>query len=138
MFHIFLSYVTTSILSLQFVGGQGASACIVEESVVDSATKTFTTYTRNITFSKLMSVEEKCTYYVSPENENWTCCRKQAWIKCGVAGLSFAVERFGVERYKKNAKKAELGLEYVVERLFFLPKLMASSSAPAAKEPSTA
>jgi len=70
-FHIFLSYVTTSILSLQFVGGQGASACIVEESVVDSATKTFTTYTRNISFSKLMSVEEKCTYYVSPENENW-------------------------------------------------------------------
>ena len=70
-FHIFISHMTTSFLSLQFVGGQGASACIVEESVVDSAAKTFTTYTRNISFSKLMSVEEKCTYYVSPENENW-------------------------------------------------------------------
>ena len=55
----------------QFVGGKGASACIVEESVVDMATKTFTTYTRNINFNKLMSVEEKAVYYVSPENDEW-------------------------------------------------------------------
>ena len=56
---------------VQFVGGPGAHACIIEESEVDSAAKTFTTYTRNITFSKLMSVEEKCVYYPSPENEQW-------------------------------------------------------------------
>jgi hypothetical protein len=43
----------------------------MEESEVDPATKTFTTYTRNITFSKLMSVEEKCVYYTSPDNKEW-------------------------------------------------------------------
>ena len=44
---------------------------MIEESVVDSAAKIFTTYTRNINYAKLMLVEEKCTYYVSPENESW-------------------------------------------------------------------
>ncbi len=38
---------------------------------MDAVGKTFTTYTRNISFTKLMSVEEKCVYYVSPENEDW-------------------------------------------------------------------
>lgn len=56
---------------LQFVGGPGAAACVVEESVVDAANKTFTTYTRNINFAKLMTVDEKCVYHVSPESEGW-------------------------------------------------------------------
>lgn len=88
-----------------FTGGAGSVVGIVEESVVDVSKKTFTTYTRNINFAKLMSVEEKCIYYVCPENKEWTCCKKCAWIKCGVRGLSRAVEKFGVERYRKNAKK---------------------------------
>ena len=58
-------------LCVQFVGGPGAYACIMEESEVDPAAKTFTTYTRNITFSKLMSVEEKCVYYTNPDNKEW-------------------------------------------------------------------
>ena len=70
LIHISSLYLHTYSI-LQFVGGPGASACIVEESVVDSAAKTFTMYSRNINFAKLMSVEEKCVYYVSPENENW-------------------------------------------------------------------
>ena len=55
----------------QFVGGKGASACIVEESEVDMATKTTTTYTRNVNFNKLMTVVEKAIYTVSPENKEW-------------------------------------------------------------------
>ena len=55
---------------MQFVG-EGAHGCIVEESVVDHEAKTFTTYTRNINFTKMMTVVEKNTFYVSSENENW-------------------------------------------------------------------
>ena len=43
----------------------------MEESEVDMATKTFTTYTRNINFNKLMTVEEKAVYTVSPDNREW-------------------------------------------------------------------
>ena len=55
---------------MQFVG-EGAHGCIVEESVVDRETKTFTTYTRNVNFTKMMTVVEKNTFYVSSENKNW-------------------------------------------------------------------
>ncbi len=53
------------------MGGAGSAAAIVEESIVDLSKKTFTTYTRNINFAKLMSVEEKCVYYECPENKDW-------------------------------------------------------------------
>ncbi len=34
-----------------------------------------------------------------------TCCKKQAWIRCKVTGVSKFVEKFGLDRYKKNASK---------------------------------
>lgn len=102
--------------------------------MVDYEAKTFTTYTRNINFAKLMTVTEKNTFYVSPENDSWynailsypshlfvplqlifsvrTCCIKQAWVKCNVFGISKPVEKFGVERYKKNAKKVNIALTF--------------------------
>lgn len=53
----------------QFVSSK--VACIMEESVVDPEAKTLTTYTRNITFTRLMVVEEKCVYSVHPTNKEW-------------------------------------------------------------------
>ena len=47
------------------------SACIIEESVVDPNKKIMTTYSRNIFFTSLMVVEEKCVYSVSPNNKDW-------------------------------------------------------------------
>ena len=37
-----------------------------------------------------------------------TCCLKQAWVKCKVRGLSRAVEKFSVDRYRKNAHKVPM------------------------------
>ena len=34
-----------------------------------------------------------------------TCCKKEAWIKCSVRSVGRPVEKYGVERYKKNSKK---------------------------------
>ena len=51
--------------------GDSNQALMVEESVVDASAKTFVTYTRNITHTRMISIVEKCTYYVSPENEKW-------------------------------------------------------------------
>lgn len=58
-------------ISLLQLFGETGPALMVEESVVDSQSKTFTTYTRNVSHTKLMSIIEKCTYSVSPENDNW-------------------------------------------------------------------
>ena len=64
---------------MQFVG-EGAHGCIVEESIVDCKAKTFTTYTRNINFTKMMTVVEKNTFYVSSENENWYYAKFLAFL----------------------------------------------------------
>ncbi|XP_028393386.1 PRELI domain-containing protein 1, mitochondrial-like [Dendronephthya gigantea] len=102
----------------KFVGSGVKSACIIEESLVDPKRKVMTTYSRNIFFTSLMVVEEKCVYSVCPNNKNWTECRKDAWISSNVFGLARAIESFGIERYKKNIVKARKGLEYITERLF--------------------
>jgi hypothetical protein len=97
---------------------KGASnVFITEESVVDPINKTFVTYTRNITLTKLSSVEEKCEFYVDPSDASRTCLTKSAWFKSNIHGFSRPIEHFLKERYQKNADKAEQGLLYVIERL---------------------
>ena len=81
------------------------AACIIEESTVDPKRKIMTTYSRNIFFTSLMVVEEKCVYSVCPSNKNWTECRKDAWISSNVFGLARTIEAFGIERYKRNIDK---------------------------------
>ena len=51
--------------------GKLSDAGIVEESLVDPHGKQFITYTRNFTSKRLLVLEEKCTYMVSPENSDW-------------------------------------------------------------------
>ena len=58
------------------------------------ATKTFTTYTRNVNFNKLMTVEEKAIYTVSPENKDWLETRLilHMYIYMVVRKVPFAVK----------------------------------------------
>ncbi|XP_065052109.1 PRELI domain-containing protein 1, mitochondrial-like [Rhopilema esculentum] len=99
------------------------TACIVEESIVDPVNKTLITYTRNITYQKLMVVEEKCEYTKSSDCKDWTLCSRQAWITSKIYGFSRPIEAFGVERYKNNIQKSRKGLEYVLEKMFNPEKL---------------
>lgn len=103
--------------------------CVVEESIVDPKKKTMTTYTRNIGYTKIMTVEEKCTYSPSPENKELTVCERQAWISSNLYGFSYALATFGLERFKKNCTKTIKGFEHVLHRMYIpdsvpeLPKL---------------
>ena len=57
------------ILYVQFIGE--TPAYIVEESILDPVSNTFTTYTKNITLTSYMTVEEKCVYSVPKSNSEW-------------------------------------------------------------------
>ena len=46
-----------------------------------------------------------------------TKCKKEAWIRCKVRGISLAVEKFGVDRYRKNAEKVQYTLHNIVRSL---------------------
>jgi hypothetical protein len=92
--------------------------CIVEESVVDPKNQTITTYTRNIGYTAVMTVVERCVYQPSRDNCEWTECQRQAWIDSNLYGFSYALQAFGVERFKKNVSKSVKGFNYALNRLF--------------------
>lgn len=102
----------------RFVPKSTRSTCIVEESVVDPTNKTFTTYTRNIGLSSIMTVDEKCVYKPDPGNNTVTICQREAWINSNLFGFSYAIQAFGHERFKSNAGKAVKGFEYVLNKLY--------------------
>ncbi|XP_046368079.2 PRELI domain-containing protein 1, mitochondrial-like isoform X2 [Haliotis rufescens] len=101
----------------RFVPGP-RQVCIVEESIVDPEKKIITTYSRNIGMQKLMSIEEKCVYKVNPDNGMQTLCERSAWITSSVFGLGYAIQKFGVERFKKNITKSCKGYDYILDKLF--------------------
>lgn len=94
------------------------SVKIVEESVVDPKEKTLTTYTRNIAFTKVMSVVEKVVYKMSDEHPGKTVAIRSAWIDSQVFGFSRAIRAFGVERFKKNCNKMVFGFNHVLNAMF--------------------
>lgn len=95
---------------------------IIEESIVDSRLKTLTTYTRNIGLQHLMSIEEKVVYKPDEKNKHSTICEREAWINSDFFGLSSAIQRLGLERYKQNIKKSYKGFNLTLETLYNVAK----------------
>lgn len=94
------------------------SVKIVEESVCDPQRKTLVTYTRNIAFTKIMSVTEKVTYAMDPENGGHTVIHRSAMIDSQVFGFSKPIAAFGLERFKKNCSKMVKGFEHVLGAIY--------------------
>ncbi|XP_011312089.1 protein preli-like [Fopius arisanus] len=91
---------------------------IVEETVVDPEEKTLTSYTRNLGYTKVMSVIEKVVYKVSDENRGWTVAHRSAWIDSSVYGFRSAIQAFGLDRFKKNCMRMSGGFNYVLAHMF--------------------
>lgn len=94
------------------------SVKIVEESVCDPKKKVLVTYTRNIAFTKIMSVTEKVTYEMAAENGAHTVIHRSAMIDSQVFGFSKAIAAFGLERFKKNCNKMVQGYEHVLSAIY--------------------
>jgi len=94
------------------------SVKIIEESIVDPKEKTLTTYTRNIAFTKVMSVVEKVVYKSCDEYPGKTIAVRSAWVDSQVFGFSRAIRAFGVERFKKNCNKMVFGFNHVLSAMF--------------------
>lgn len=109
---------TVLVTALQFV--ESTAAFIVEESVVDPRRRTMATFTKNITLNKFMTVEETCEYRQSPDSPAWSAraCGTSALtprrtststhvsVSSSLYSIGGIVEKFGIERFKSNIKKA--------------------------------
>lgn len=94
------------------------SVKIIEESVCDPDQKTLTTYTRNVAFTKVMSVIEKVVYKCDDAQPGKTIAVRSAWIDSQMFGFSRAIRAFGVERFKKNCHKMVAGFNIVLDAMF--------------------
>ncbi|KAA0709110.1 PRELI domain-containing protein 1, mitochondrial [Triplophysa tibetana] len=92
-------------------------AFIIEDSVVDPESRSMTTLTWNITHARVMSIEERCVFSVNPDNNNWTEIKREAWISSNLYGLSRAIQKFGLARFKSNVSKTMKGFEFVLARM---------------------
>eukprot|EP00038_Savillea_parva_P007079 m.167694 g.167694 ORF g.167694 m.167694 type:complete len:204 (-) comp12860_c0_seq1:290-901(-) len=91
-------------------------AFVVEESVLDPKARTFTTFTKNVTLTSWMTVEETCVYSVCEENPEWTACRTTARVTSPVR-IGDMLEHFGIERFKANSEKAKRAVLYALDRV---------------------
>ncbi|XP_041964249.1 PRELI domain-containing protein 1, mitochondrial-like [Alosa pseudoharengus] len=93
------------------------SVYILEDSVVDPVSKSFTTYTWNLNHTTLMTVRERCVFQQSEERPHCTDIQREAWISSGIYGFSRPIQEFGLARFKSNQVKAMKGLEYVLANM---------------------
>lgn len=90
---------------------------VVEESHCDRDNHTLTSYTKNMSLTSFMTVVETCVYTKDPSNSNHTLCTKQAHIYSPLLfGAGTTMEKFAMKRFKKNADRASLGLNWILEK----------------------
>ncbi|CAH4031425.1 protein preli-like [Pieris brassicae] len=92
------------------------SVKIIEESFVDPEKKVLITYTRNLGYTKVMSVVERVEY--RPSGASQTVALRSAWVDSQVFGFSRAIRAFGVDRFRKNASQMVNGFNYVLSNMF--------------------
>lgn len=103
----------------QFFSSKDRVVCVIEESLFDSDAQTFTTRTRNVGFTtKILDVVETVVYNRDKNNGNLTTADRQATLSSHFLGLAYALEQFGIRRFKKNCETATNGFLYVLNNLY--------------------
>ncbi|XP_068177599.1 PRELI domain-containing protein 1, mitochondrial-like isoform X1 [Antennarius striatus] len=100
-----------------FPSGMSRSVYIIEDSIVDPVNRSLTTYTWNLNYATLMSVEERCIFQDSVEQPSTTHLKREAWISSSIYGFSRPIQEFGLARFKTNQVKAMKGLEFALSNL---------------------
>ncbi|XP_043820453.1 PRELI domain-containing protein 1, mitochondrial-like [Dromiciops gliroides] len=86
-------------------------------NVAHPQNQTMTTSTWDINHARLVVVEERCVYYVNPENSGWTVVRREARGSSSLFGVSSGVQEFALARFKSNVTNTIEGFEYFLAKL---------------------
>nr|XP_040058789.1 PRELI domain containing protein 3B [Gasterosteus aculeatus aculeatus] len=99
------------------IGNARTCTYIQEKSVVDPIEKIFELQSSNITFTNLVSVDEKLTYKPHPEDTEKTILTQEAIISVKGVSLSSYLEGVLATTMSANAGKGREALEWVIRRL---------------------
>ncbi|XP_037304044.1 PRELI domain containing protein 3B [Pungitius pungitius] len=99
------------------IGNTRTCTYVQEKSVVDPMEKIFELQSSNITFTNLVSVDEKLTYKPHPEDKEKTILTQEAIISVKGVSLSSYLEGVLANTMSANAGKGREALEWVIRRL---------------------
>ncbi|XP_013860219.1 PRELI domain containing protein 3B [Austrofundulus limnaeus] len=99
------------------IGNTRTHTYIQEHSVVDPKEKTFELKSTNITFTNMVSVDEKLTYKPHPEHPEKTILTQEAIIYVKGVSLSSYLEGVMANTISTNAGKGREAMEWVIRRL---------------------
>ncbi|KAM8914595.1 PRELI domain containing protein 3B [Spinachia spinachia] len=99
------------------IGNTRTCTYVQETSVVDPTGKIFELQSSNITFTNLVSVDEKLTYKPHPEDKEKTILTQEAIISVKGVSLSSYLEGVLASTMSANAGKGREALELVIRRL---------------------
>ncbi|XP_077465783.1 PRELI domain containing protein 3B-like [Stigmatopora argus] len=90
---------------------------VQEHSIVDPKDKTFELKSTNISFTNLVSVDEKLTYKPHPHHPDKTVLTQEALISVKGVSLSSYLEGLMANTMSVNAGKGREAMEWVIRRL---------------------
>ncbi|XP_077580414.1 PRELI domain containing protein 3B-like [Stigmatopora nigra] len=90
---------------------------VQEHSIVDPKDKTFELKSTNISFTNLVSVDEKLTYKPHPHHPDKTILTQEALISVKGVSLSSYLEGLMANTMSVNAGKGREAMEWVIRRL---------------------
>ncbi|XP_068598475.1 PRELI domain containing protein 3B-like [Brachionichthys hirsutus] len=99
------------------IGNSRTYTYIQEHSVVDPVDQTFELQSSNITFTNLVSVDEKLTYKPHPEDKEKTILTQEAIISVKGVSLSSYLEGVMARSISTNAGKGREAMEWVIRQL---------------------
>ncbi|XP_032406025.1 PRELI domain containing protein 3B [Xiphophorus hellerii] len=99
------------------IGNVRTCTYIQESSIVDPKEKMFELQSSNITFTNMVSVDEKLTYTPHPEDPEKTILTQEAIISVKGISLSSYLEGVMANTISTNAGKGREAMEWVIRRL---------------------
>uniref|UniRef100_A0A8C1E1G0 PRELI domain containing 3 n=1 Tax=Cyprinus carpio carpio TaxID=630221 RepID=A0A8C1E1G0_CYPCA len=99
------------------IGNTRTCTYIQEHSVVDPKEKTFELQSTNITFTNMVSVDERLVYRPHPEDPEKTMLTQEAIISVKGVSLSSYLEGLMASTISSNAGKGREAMEWVIRRL---------------------
>lgn len=90
----------------------------IQENFLDMKERKLIIEATNETFSSKIKIFEKCRYYVSPENPDWTCFDQSANIEISnFFGFEHQMEKFGMKQYTQTTLKGKEIIEFFINEL---------------------
>ncbi|XP_063815450.1 PRELI domain containing protein 3B [Pseudophryne corroboree] len=99
------------------IGASRTNTYIQEHSVVDPVTKTMELRSSNITFTNMVSVDERLVYKPHPQDANKTILTQEAIITVKGVSLSSYLEGMMANTISSNASKGRDAMEWVIGKL---------------------